>query len=261
MQAGGPPRQARIAIAGRNGFCGLVRFELNGLPAGVKASIPIGFPGQTVPLQIWAEPGAPRARDAAILVRAISSLPDAPSQTVRVTVLPALGDIRFRVLSGGWLSGAPAASFEIDGQTIYQTSGGGPGRGFNFLTIDPQTGTIDPQSGANTPAGGLNPATVAVRSFDTWSSDQAVTAMEAYLQSIPTGRVVFAAIADDGQFLLTEETRRILIKTLGARFIDALDYQYSWAIITRAGAVQPIAEGLLSDSPVILERTLTFPMP
>jgi uncharacterized protein (TIGR03437 family) len=244
LQAGGPPRRALARISGRNGFCDLVRFAVTGLPAGVRASIPVGYPGRAVPLEMWAEPTAARAEDVPVALTALSRLTDAPLQTVRVTVLPALGDIRYRVVSGGWLSGAPVASFEADGRMLYQVSGGGPGRGFNFLTVNAQTGEL----------GG-------VRSFDTWGSEEAVAAMETFLLSLPAGRVVLAAIADDGTLLLTSETRRILREALGSQWIDALDYQGSWAIITRVGAVQPIAEGVMSDGTVVLDRTLTFPMP
>jgi uncharacterized protein (TIGR03437 family) len=244
VQAGGPPRRALARVFGGKGFCDLVRFAVAGLPVGVRASIPVGYPGQAVPLEIWAEPTAPRAEDVPVTLTALSSLADAPMQTVHVTVLPALGDIRFRVVSGGWLSSAPIASFEVDGRFIYRVNGGGPGRGFNFLTVDAQTGELD-----------------SVRNFDTWASEEAVTAMENFLQGLPAGRVVFAAIADDGALLLTPETRCIIRETLGSQWIDTLAYQDSWAIISRVGAVQPIAEGLTSDETVILERTLTFPMP
>ncbi len=179
-----------------------------------------------------------------VTLTALTSLADAPLQTLRVTVLPALGDIPLRVVSGGWLSGTPVASFEVDGRRVYQVSGGGPGRGFNLLTIDAQTGELGD-----------------VRNFDTWASEAAVGALETYLQSLPAGRVVLAAIADDGALLLTAETRRIVRETLGSQAIDALGYQDSWAILSRVGALRPIAEGLATGDTVVLERTLTFPMP
>jgi hypothetical protein len=243
VQAGGPAAKALVRIAGRNGFCELVRFVVEGLPAGVRASIPVGVLGQTVPLEIRAEPGAPRAEDAAVTLTALSGLIEA-RQTLRLTVLPALGDIRLRVVSGGWLSGAPMASFEVDGRVVYQVNGGGPGRGFSFLAVDSQSGVLS-----------------TARSFDTWGDEEAVAAMEAFLQSLPHGQVVLAAVADDGSLLITAETRRILRETLGSQAIDSLAYQSSWAIISRAGASQPIAEGLMLDDVVVLDRTLTFPMP
>jgi hypothetical protein len=222
----------------------LVRFAVAGLPAGVRAAIPVAYPGQAVRLEIWAEPAAPRAEDAPVTLTALSSLPDSPMQTLRVTVLPALGDIRFRVVSGGWLSGSPVASFDIDGRVVYQVSGGGPGRGFNFLTVDPRTGELG-----------------AVRNFDTWASEEAVAAMESYLLSLPVGSVVLAAVADDGALLLGEEARRVVREALASQWIDALAYQNSWAIVGRVGARQAIAEGLGVEETVVLERTLTFPMP
>jgi hypothetical protein len=196
-----------------------------------------------VPLNIWAEPGAPRAEDAAVTVTALSSLGET-RQTLRVTVLPALGDIRFRVVSGGWLSGSSLVSFEVDGRVVYQASGGGPGRGLSFLVVDSQSGVLSP-----------------VRVFDTWGSEEAVVAMELFLKSLAPGQVVMAAVADDGSLLLTDETRRVVGETLGSQWIDSLSYQSSWAIVSRVGASQPIAEGLLLDEVVILDRILTFPMP
>ena len=100
---------------------------------------------------MWAEPGAARVEGAAVTVTAASTLPQRPVQQVRVTVLPASGDIRLWVVSGGWLSGTPEASFMLEDRVLYQTQGGGPGRGFNFLTIDPATGVVGQ-----------------VRRFDTW---------------------------------------------------------------------------------------------
>ncbi len=244
VQAGGPPARALIRIGGRNGFCDLVRFAVEGLPAGVRASIPVGVPGQTVALELSADPEAPRAADTVVTLTALSSLGTPPRQTLRVTVIPALGDIRFRVVSGGWLSGSPMASFEVDGRAVYHSNGGGPGRGFNFLTIDSLTGVLSP-----------------VHSFDTWGDEEAVTAMENWLKSLTPGQVVLGAIADDGSLLLSEDTKRALREVLGSRVIDALAYQSSWAIISRVGASQPIAEGLMLDEIVVLDRTLTFPMP
>ena len=57
--------------------------------------------------------------------------------------------------------------------------------------------------------------------------------MEVYLQSLPAGTVVIGAIADEGAFLLTDQARATVRETLGSYFIDLLDYQFSWAIITR----------------------------
>jgi hypothetical protein len=165
-------------------------------------------------------------------------------RSFEVTVLPSLGNVRFQVVSGGWLSGAPSASFKTEDHLLYATNAVAAGRGFNFLTVDAASGMLGP-----------------VRSFDTWGSEEQVIAMQNYLLSLPPGMVILGAIADDGSLLLTDETRRILRETLGSRAIDALSYQYSWAIITRKGATEPLAEGISTGEGVVLEKVLTFPFP
>ena len=68
------------------------------------------------------------------------------------------------------------------------------------------------------------------------------------------------AIADEGAYLLTDEARATVRETLGSYFIDLLDYQFSWAIITRKAAAAPIAEGLGPVGIVVLDEVLIFPM-
>jgi hypothetical protein len=212
------------------------------LPAGVIASAPSGLPGQTLPLYVQAEADAGLVNEAEVFLVGRSG-----TRTIRrgfrVSVLPSLGRVRFRVVSGGWLSTVPVARFEMDGRLLHETSGGA-GRGFNFLTVDPATGRLGP-----------------LRNFDTWGSEEQVAAMEDYLRSLPPGVVVMGAIADDGTLLLTDQTRRIIRETLASRTIDSLGYQYSWAIITRKGAAGPIQESLHPNGVVVLDRELTFPMP
>lgn len=244
VQEGGPAQTVYLEIEGRNGFCSLVRFALSGLPPGVKASIPVGLPGQRVPLTVWAEAGVARAQSAEVTVTATSTLPESPARSFRLTVLPGSGDIRLRAVSGGWLSGTPEASFLLEDRVLHRVHGGGPGRGFNFLTIHPQTGTVG-----------------AVRHFDTWASDEAVTAMESFLRGLPEGMLVLGAIADDGTLKITDQTRTILRERLGASQIDAIDYQWSWAIIARVGSARPMAEGAMRDAAVTLDRTVSFPLP
>ena len=148
-----------------------------------------------------------------------------------------------RVVSGGFVSGSPRARFEIEGRVIFETVGGGPGRGFNFVTLNDQTGEIRP-----------------VRSFDTWDSDDAVAAMESYLLSLPRGTVVLGAIADDGVYRITDQTRRVIAETLGAQLIERVEYQWSWAIIARVGTSPPMAERLMPNGVVSLDRVLSFPL-
>ena len=244
VQEAGPPKTVFLDLEGLNGFCSLVRFEVSGLSSGLRVSLPVALPGQRVPLTVWAESGAARVEGAAVTVTAVSTLPERPSRTFRVTVLPGSGDIRLRVVSGGWLGGDPEASFTLEDRALYRVHGGGPGRGFNFLTINAVTGTIGQ-----------------VRHFDTWASDEAVTAMESYLRGLPAGALVLGAIADDGTLKITEQTRALIREKLGAAQIDLIQYQWSWAIIGRVGAERPMAEGAARDEKVMLDRTLSFPLP
>ena len=243
VQEGGPSQTAFVQIEGFNSFCDLVRFQISGLPTGVSASIPVGVPGELLPLTVSADPGTPRIENVLISLTALTVLPETVTREFAVTVLPSLSDVRFRVVSGGYKSMASVASFEVDGTLIYEVQGGGPGRGFNFLTVDPQSGLLGP-----------------VRNFDTWAREEDVTAMEVYLQSLPDGTVVIGAIADEGAFLLTDQARATVRETLGSYFIELLDYQFSWAIITRKAAPAPIAEGLGPAGIVVLDELLTFPM-
>ena len=243
LQAGGPPQTVPVLLHGVNGFCDLVRLEMVGLPRGVRASIPVGVPGQTLPLTLQADADLPASEKTALLT-ARSIIPGTVTRTVDVRVLPSRGAVDFRVVSGGFVSTAPVASFEMAGRLLYRVYGGGPGRGFNFLTIDYQTGVLGP-----------------VRNFDTWASAADVAAMETYLKALPEGEVVLGAIADDGWLKITDETRRVIRETLGSGLIDGLEFRYSWAIMTRKGAERPIAERLSPNGLVVLEETLSFPMP
>ena len=243
IQEGGPSQTAFVEVEGFNSFCDLVRFQIDGLPTGVRASIPVGVPGELLPLTVSADLGAPRIENVPVSLTALTILPETVTREFSVTVLPSLSDVRFRVVSGGYKSMASVASFEVDGTLIYEVQGGGPGRGFNFLTVDPQAGVLGP-----------------VRNFDTWAREEDVAAMEVYLQSLPDGTVVMGAIADEGAFLLTDQARATVRETLGSYFIDLLNYQFSWAIIARKAAAAPIAEGLGPVGIVVLDELLSFPM-
>ncbi|HYM11840.1 MAG TPA: interleukin-like EMT inducer domain-containing protein, partial [Bryobacterales bacterium] len=243
VQAGGPPQTARMTLDGQNGFCELVRFSVTGMPDGVSASLPVGFPGQPVPVTVQASSQASAAQDVIAAIQSFSSAAQSPAAFLHVTVLPSRGDIRFRVTSGGGHAGL-VARFEMAGRVMYEAHGGGPGRGFNFLTLNDSTGVLG-----------------AARNFDTWLSEQASEAMADYLTGLPAGTVVLGAIADEGTLHLTPRARTALRQTLGAQLTDGLHYQDSWAIIARVGAPVPIAENAASDQPVVLERVLTFPMP
>jgi len=243
VQEGGLTRSAVVDVLGAGAFCGLVRFSVRGLPPRVEASIPVGLPGAGVDLSIRALAGAPRLdRVPVTLVGSAPGLPDV-ERGFLVTVLPASGDIAFSLRSAGWLTGAPGAGFSFDGRPLEDPATGTFGRGFTFLTVGGQTGLLGE-----------------VRTFDTWSSEEAVIAMEDYLLGIPDGDLVLGAIADDGFLLISDETRRIIRERLASDWIDLLEYQGSWAILTRAGAERPIAETQAPNTPVSIERILSFPL-
>ena len=209
----------------------------------MEARIPVGVPGQTLSLSFEALAGAAAGEHTVSLIGR-SVIPETVARDVAVRVLPSQGAIDFRVVSGGFLSTAPVASFEMAGKLLYRVHGGGVGRGFNFLTIDPQSGVLGP-----------------VRAFDTWANDEDVVAMETYLKALPEGVVVLAAIADEGSAKITGATRRLLRENLASGLIERLAFRYSWAIVSRKGAARPIAEGLSPNGLVVLNETLTFPMP
>ncbi len=243
VQAGGPPQTAFLSIDGYNGFCELVRFSVSGLPAGISASLPVGFPGQRIPVSVQAAPQAPGISNAGGVIQGDSLAPQNPSIPLQVSVLPSQGDITFRVTSGGGRAGL-VARFEMAGRLLAEVHGGGPGRGFNFLTLDGTTGLL------GTPY-----------NFDTWLNEQASEDMADYLASLPPGTVVLGAIADEGTLHLTPRGRAALQHVLHAQTIDLLQYQDSWAIISRVGSSLPFAEDRAGDRQVLLQSVLTFPMP
>jgi uncharacterized protein (TIGR03437 family) len=243
IQAGGPPQSKELAIEGVNGFCEVVRFAVSGVPEGVRVTAPVGFPGYRVPITVEALPSAPALESIDVILAAQTRAEHNPAARLRVAVLPGRGDISFRVVSGGGRAGF-VAQFEMAGRIIHQAHGGGPGRGFHFIVLNGATGVLGP-----------------VRSFDTWASEPAAEAMASYLAALPLGTVVLGAIADEGTLNLTPRAREALRTVLRSQFADALQYQDSWAVIGRTGAIAPIAEGWSADRQVVLQKVLTFPLP
>jgi len=243
VQPGGPGQIAPLSIEAQNGFCDLVRFAVSGLPDGVSVSLPVGLPGQSVPVTVQVSTQARGNQEIGAVISAFSTVSQNPTARLRITVLPSQGDIPFRIVSGGGRAGL-IARFEMAGRLLHEAHGGGLGRGFNFLAINGDSGVLG-----------------AVRIFDTWGSDTASEAMADYLSSLPAGAVVLGAIADEGTLHLTARARGALRQVLRSRLIDSLRYQDSWAIIARVGSVTPIAEDAAPDRQAVLERVLTFPAP
>src|SRR5262249_51255405 len=189
VQPGGPGQTAQLAVDGQNGFCDVVRFAVSGLPEGVSVSLPVGFPGQRVPVTVQASAQARGSQEIAAVINAFSTVSQSPTARLRITVLPSQGDIPFRVVSGGGRSGL-VARFEMAGRLLHEARGGGPGRGFSLLPINGDTGVLG-----------------TARIFDTWASETASEAMADYLLTLPQGTVVLGAIADEGTLHLTARAR------------------------------------------------------
>jgi hypothetical protein len=242
LQAGGPAVQAELQVEGASGYCGPVLFAPAAAPTGVTFRSSVGYTGEKALLEVRASSAAPRGAGALTLYGyapgATSGLASFP-----VTVLPGLGAIKVRAISGGYKAQS-LAQFDWDGKNLYLTSGGLPGRGINVLEADAATGVFS-----------------AVASFDTWADKDAAARLVQYLTALPTGSVVLFAIADEGTLLLSSQARDTIVSMFGSRSIKSLAYQQSWAMIARKGFATPFAEGASSVSQVVLERTLTFPQP
>jgi uncharacterized protein (TIGR03437 family) len=242
LQAGGPGRTARVFVGGTNGYCGPVLFRTSGLPAGISIQSPVAFVGETAPVEVRAAADAAPVSDASFALIGLAAGASSGSVTIPFTVLPRGGHIPVRVVSGGFKSQAPAL-LEWNGRALFTTTGGGPGRGINVLTVDPATGVYS-----------------AVMSFDTWAGEAASAALVNFLAGLPDGRIVLAAVADDGSYRLTAAARDAIAALFGSRFIGDLGYQHSWAMIGRKNRTAPIAEGFSEESVVALEEVLSLPM-
>ena len=155
-------------------------------------------------------------------------------------------------LSGGWTG---AVQFSKDGSGFYfKTGGAGGGRGFNVAVIDATTGTV------------LD----AGRNFDTWAGGGlAKDALVSYLNSIPTGRLVLIAVADEAGLTpgfscsqYTDTSTTNLLSTLvglGSTKIRTYCFRSSWAMITVKGSGSARDEQLSSSTAVTAQTALSVP--
>jgi len=239
LQAGGPAAPLEVEVEGANAYCGPVLFSLAQAPQGISFRAAVAFTGGAARLELWATASA-RAQSSTLLL--YGHAPGAASGvlSLRVTVLPSLGAVPVRVVSGGYRS-YPLAQFVWGGQVLFSAGGGGPGRGINVLAVDSAKGVFSP-----------------VRSFDTWGDPTASSRLVEYLNSLPAGVVAMFAAADDGSLLLSKQARAAIAAMFGSRLIGALGYQQSWALIGRKGG-PPLAEGASLTTQIVLDRTLVFP--
>jgi uncharacterized protein (TIGR03437 family) len=243
LQAGGPPQTISVAVEGRNGYCGPVLFRSPDLPEGIVLRSAVAFTGHAASLELRALEGARPTESGSLTV--LGTAPGAATGRVplRFAVLPSRGDIRIRVVSGGYKAG-PLALFEWAGRTLFSTTGGGPGRGINVLAVDPASGVFSQ-----------------VQSFDTWGDPGAAARLRAYLGQLAPGTIALFAIADEGTYQLDSAARETIRTLFGSRLIGALGYQDSWAMIGRKGAGSPLDESAATDKQVRIERVLTLPAP
>jgi hypothetical protein len=242
VQAGGPPVLLPVQVDGLGGYCGPVAVAAKGLPPGVSAETTSGWTGSLlgVPIQAAAQAAAQKSTPFVVWAQGDGAVPfELPA---RITVLPSQGLIPVWAHSSGFRSGYPRAQFRWNGEVIFDTSGGGPGRGINVLAADPATGVF-----------------TAVRSFDTWGDENASAELVSYLHSLPDGTLVLFAVADEASRLLSPDARATISRLFFSRYIWLLDYQQSWALIGRKG-FWPFAENWSAGPGVAAFTNVYFPM-
>jgi hypothetical protein len=151
------------------------------------------------------------------------------------------------------------------GQAFYnKTGGGGGGRGFNAVVLDPRTGD----------------QLVAPQNFDTWGTRNACAANDpsaqmyalvAYLNAAPAGSLILLSVADEAglnqdlscnPFSASScfENGLSTLEALGSTQIRSYCFWGSWAMIAIKGQGL-VAEGLSSTDRVSLQTPLPDPGP
>jgi len=243
VQAGGFPAGFVLRLEGLRGYCGPLTVQALGLPEGVSAAPVAGQTGGSAALELRAEASAPPLQDALFRVRAWGQNVEPAEIVAHITVLPSRGLVPLMAHSSGFRSRYPRAQFRWSGQIIFDTLGGGPGRGINVLAVDPATGAFGP-----------------VRSFDTWGDEAASAALVSYLDSLPAGTLVLFAVADEGTRLLSADARAAIARMFFSRYIWVLGYQESWALIGRKGW-WPFSENWSASHGIAAFTNVSFPMP
>ncbi len=144
---------------------------------------------------------------------------------------------RFVVLSGGYHDGNRAEIW-LDDQLLW--SGG---RGHNLVVMDDQTGQV-----------------VGKMRFDTYASQAEADSMAAYVERLPAGAVVLAAIRDEGSVAMTPRAYSAL-ESLGSALCRQVGVRDSWALIGRKGAspgTVPEALRPAHSGPVRLTQVIAF---
>ncbi len=93
-----------------------------------------------------------------------------------------------------------------------------PHRGHNMVVVDPITFTIESS-----------------RTYDTYADSSAANNMAAMIERLAAGKLVLAAIMDEGTVSMTERAYRAL-ESIGSAQCRSISPRSSWAIIGRKGA-------------------------
>jgi len=93
--------------------------------------------------------------------------------------------------------------------------------------------------------------------FNTFSYSSHADALAAFLDTIPPGRIILAAVVDDAANRLTQPAVEGL-ESAGSRYVSSLQFRDSWALIGRKGAAAGSVVELPPDnnSKIVLRDTL-----
>lgn len=146
------------------------------------------------------------------------------------------------LLQSAWTNSVGFAVIEINEHLAMQT-----GRGYNIVVLNEYTGEI-----------------IETGHFDTYGDPQAAPGMAAFIESIPTGRIVLVAVSDEGRVNMNEAAWQAL-ESIGSSRIRDLQFRDMWAIIGLKGApIGSVLEQHLPAAPdgaVVLKDTLEIRHP
>ncbi len=143
------------------------------------------------------------------------------------------------VFSAGFNDGN-FARVSVNGQAIVQEGY----RGHNLAVLNEISGQV-----------------MDIRHFDTYSSSSEADNMAHYIQNLPTGRIVLAAIRDEGSAKMTENAY-LALESLGSQLARSVQNRDSWAMIGKKGAAPGSAIEKISPAGsgvAIVQDTLIVP--
>ncbi len=142
------------------------------------------------------------------------------------------------LLQSAWTNSVGFAVIEVNGQSPIQT-----GRGVNVVVLNQNSGEV-----------------LQTGHFDTYASAAQAAALMDFIYAVPPGRIVLAAVSDEGSLNLTDDARAAL-ESIGSAKIRDLEYRDMWAIIGKKGAAPgSVIEGFepaKANGAVVLKDTLS----